>query len=224
MKHLIKLFTLSLILGCSSPQYSGTATDVNSGSLSGVVQFSGVLYKEDLEMTLYNGDGEIVQEKQISHGTYRFDLLEDGNYSLSASVGNRVVILGRENEIEVAGGAVQDIRVKRIVKHSFELRPSVGKSLQVTSFDLTNMKIDTLQENSYQLTFAEGEEGRDIRFTYSLDESDKNGEVELVKLDSAAYRMELTETTGLNLINHETVLLTGSGDGDGKVVIGGIIE
>ncbi len=224
MKQCINLLAISLIVGCSSPKLTGTATDVNSGSLSGAVQYSSRSYKEKIDMTLYNSDGEIVQEKRITDGTYRFDSLGNGTYSVSASVRERAVLLGQENSIELVSSAVHDIIVKRIIQKSFEFTANSGTSLEVNSFELTNMKIDTVKKYSYLLTFAEGDQDGEIGLNFSCDNIEKSGRIKIIQQDSVTYKAKLIETSELGLINRETKLLSGTGNDTSLIVIDGIID
>jgi len=95
MKRVIPLLLLMLALDCSkcNNNVAGTATDANSGSITGQVLNKGAKYKDTVTVLLYSGKKILAKRTTssasllldsivTSTGQYAFDSLAEGDYSI----------------------------------------------------------------------------------------------------------------------------------------------
>ncbi len=223
MKLIQYLCITIIILGCSSTEYAGTATDVNSGSLSGLIEASSIQYREELDVTLYNENGSIVQQKTVLSGEYEFNGLKNGKYSLSITT-KESVILNENKPFEFLDHSKRNIPVNRIVEKSFELYSTEHQLLTVNSFDVNNMRVEELRMNQFQVTCVENDTTNSLRINYELNGVPGTCDAVLQKHSISNYEIKLIENTDLGLINRETILLTGTGNDSSTILIDGIIK
>lgn len=226
MKQLLYtvLITLLLFYGCGS-DVSGTATDVNSGSLSGIIENEGTPYKESMDIYIRDhASGNIVSHLETNSGSYQFDSLQHGSYDIVASIMDNSVTLGYEENIDVAKGTTAHIAVGRIVRKSFQLRSNDGQDLKVSPISISNFSTEELSKNIFRLTFLESDDSISFPIHYTLNKESDSIRATLTRGSGLAYTVQINQRLPISVVNLETSILTGSGSDSSTIIIEGTIE
>lgn len=226
MKHLLwGILLLLFCYGCGNDS-AGTATDVNSGSLSGILENNGSPYQESIDLYLRESEsGAIIKHQVVTDGTYGFDSITFGTYDLVASIEDNSVTLGYEEKVYIEKGYTADIPVKRIIRKGFHINSDNRASLEIDLPQVSNVHTTLTEPNTVLLTFAEREDTLTIPLTYTLNEKRDSLSLRMVRELNQSYTIEFTaDTHNLQLINQETALLTGDGSDSSTIIIDGIIE
>lgn len=224
--RILLLLLLLLLTSCGNDQ-AGTATDVNSGSLSGKITHDDSPYQESIDLYIREtNSGDIVNYQQVTNGEYHFDSLRVGRgYDLVASIEENSVTLGYEQGIIVQKGSIEDIPIARIVKKAFAVTPMSRLNLIVDSLSISNVYVKKTATNQYQCTFGESKDTTQFTIHYTLDKQGDSAKAVMYQKNNLAYTVSfLTPNNTLGLINLETVLLTGNGSDSSKIIIDGTIE
>ncbi len=227
MKTLGQFLIILFLAACGSGNMNvtGTATDVNSGTLSGIVTSGKKSYKESIDLYLCDSTNSIVSYQNVSDGTYSFDSIPKGIYKIVASIENNSVTLGSESDIIYDTGTRRDIPVSRIVKKSFSVIPLVGNSLDIDPFDISNIHVVEVNPNTIQFTLSEGTVRKEFTIEFQLDNVSHEADLSLEKTEDNVYTVSLLSSNAeIMIVNKETVILTGTGNDETNIIIDGIIK
>lgn len=217
---------LLLFFYSCSDDSAGTATDVNSGSLSGTLEHDGTPYQENIDLYLRETkSGNIVDHQLVTDGNYSFEAITFGTYDLVASIEDNSVTLGYEEKVYIEKGYTADIAINRIAKKSFQLATAKREELTLDRPQISNIYANVLDKNTIQLTFAEHKDTLELPLSYTLNNQKDSLTLRMVRELNQSYRVEFTkEHNNLQLFNLETTLLTGDGSDSSTIIIDGIIE
>ncbi len=224
MKIPISLLLSLILLGCGSTELAGTATDVNSGSISGTIHYDEQEYRELVSVALYDPTNTLIKKQNTTTGVYRFDSVEAGSYNVIVSTEEGAVVLGSQDNL--TRGTYTDLPIHRIVQKSFKLSHKEYKHVIIKNVIMKNGigKLSTEQERAI-LVFTECDTNRVVSILYEIDGSPDSTKATITPQDSSNYHMMLTDTSAhLELINQETTLLTGTGSDSSFITIDGIIK
>lgn len=226
MRRMLLCVYMALCLLSCSDDTAGTATDVNSGSLSGVLENKGTPYQEPIDLYLRESQsGSIVDYQQVTDGNYTFTSIHFGTYDLVASIEDNSVTLGFEEKINIEKGSSADIEVSRIVKKGFQVSTKGRGELTLDLPLLSNVHSELPEPNRVLLTFAESSDTLTFPLTYSLNNEKDTLMLRMVQELNHSYTIETTEDQAdLQILNLETTLLTGDGSDSSTIIIDGIIE
>lgn len=223
--YLLPGLLLLALLSCTDDT-AGTATDVNSGSLSGVLKHDETPYAEKMDVYIRNSnDKNIVNHMEATDGTYSFDSLPHGKYDVIASINDNSVTLGIQKELYVQENSEADISISRIVTKGFQLYGLTGGDLSVESVNIENYDSQISEKSTVHLTFGETDDAIQFMIPYSLNGVKDSVQAEMVRLPSLAYSVNFPQRNStLGIINLETTILTGSGSDSSTIIIDGTIE
>lgn len=213
-----------LLQSCSNT--AGTATDVNSGSLSGILKHDETPYAEKIDVYIRrSSDKNIVDYMEASNGTFSFDSLPIGRYDVIASIQDNSITLGVQKSLYVQANTEADISVNRIVTKGFQLYSLTSGELTLDAINMVNYYCTISDKNIVHLTFGETDDTVEFMIPYSLNGVKDSVQAALVRQPNLAYTVQFVERNNdLGIINLETSILTGSGSDSSTIIIDGTIE
>ena len=180
MKIFILLFSIILAsISCgNNNDFSGTVVDVNSGSISGFLLLGNYSYKDSAEVYLYNKENNtLVATDTTIMGTYSFESLSAGTYSLYTGLFNGALKFSAPTEVEifVNSNSVKDIAIHPLMYRDFELIPTNSQTITVDSFSLEfgYIKNNSQTKNCYTLLFTALNPSNTFSIFHKVDGVDK---------------------------------------------------
>lgn len=239
MKKLLQLLLLPLLVMCSKSgnDVAGTATDVNTGTIAGVVKNDGATFKDTVLVSLYAGDSILAkrlavsanpeEEQQTTDGSFEFDSLAEGTYSIRITKDS--ITIGDKFSIDVPKGKTVNItiNVTIIINQTFNIT-NVDNSSNVTVnnyyFNGTNGIIERTDNGSFLLTFTD-QDTVTVTAKITTDGESDTIDIVFIKQDDDTYNA-LPIDTDLPIYIEEgtTSQNTGTGGDSSSVVIDGKIS
>jgi hypothetical protein len=188
MKHLLFIsFSIAALFSCARhDRISGTADDVNSGSLFGRLLTDDTTTIDDtVVVSLYDGDTsgglakarsdgkEPLRSLLSCDGAYEFDSLAAGTYRIEVTKDS--IVIGEERGIELDRNERKEVNITIviIINQTFNIWTDESQHITVNNFYIDNGKI-VKSDSGYVLSFAETD-----TLIFEI-EIDKDGETSIV--------------------------------------------
>jgi hypothetical protein len=233
------LIALVIFITCSkSDNVAGTTTDVNSGSITGMVLNNGSVYKDSVTVSLYSANSNILLKRSAdssglitsivtTDGIFNFDSLRTDNYLIKVMKDG--ILIGEENGIPLGKGEQKtvNITIVVIVNQIFNIT-NISNNQYVTinniSFIGTNGTLDSLSGGQYQANFTKSDT-ISASITIATGTTTESLYLNFVMQPDGTYIGGLSGTTQqIRINNGATIINTGSGSDTSTVSISGHIK
>jgi hypothetical protein len=233
------LIILPLVFLCtkSGDNVAGTATDTNSGSITGLVLNDGKKYQDSVTVSLYSGT-TILSKRNVAsanlsdnivtdNGEFRFESLPAGIYSVRITKDS--LVIGQELGIVLSKGEnkVVNITIIIIINQTFNItNVNNNQNVTINNFYFTgaNGYLNTASGGKIVATFTESDT---VYITMAM-ETDKQVDtvtIAFVKNTNGTYSSLPTVTKlPLNVIDGSTVINAGKGSDSSTVTVEGKIR
>lgn len=201
MKSHIIVFLFSLVfLHCSSDQTAGTASDVNSGTISGTLLYDGTNYNQSARVALVsniedppaNETASRVQDSSITdNGTFQFSDVPVGNYSIQ--VYQDEVRIGELDGIILEPGEERNviINVNIVINQTFYVN-TINNNTTINNFYLNNGIVESEDNGTYEFQFA-GLETQEIQIEVVENGQIRFVDAQLVRNENGTYSIEIQD-------------------------------
>jgi len=239
MRRVLNLILVSLTLMCSKSggNFAGTATDVNSGEITGLVLNQGKKYQDSVVVSLYSGStilskqtvtsGNQSQSVSTTNGEFKFDNLATGDYSIKVTKGNMVLSENLNIALSQGEQKVVNINIIIVVNQIFNIT-NIYSNQNVTInnyyFNGITGELDSLENGKYKATFIAVDT---VNMNAVLVTGSQNDTISIVfvkQSDGTYISLPLNTTLPIKVNDYATIINNGTGSDSSTVSIDGTVK
>ncbi len=218
----IGVILLWCVLILCSPQIAGTGTDVNSGSIAGLILNKDDIYKDTILAVLSSND-TVVRNVLTSNGHFKFDSLPKGIYSIS--VFKDSILIGSESSLllERNEDKTVNIQITIIINQVFNITTIENiEHITVNNYYIngTSGFLDSLGSGNFRVSFTE-QDTVELKLAVTVSNEIDTLSIFFVKNPDGTYSSTLpvNEQTSFRIVNGTTVWNTGNGSDSSTIII-----